>query len=115
MNYIRHLDLLSPDILPGQQSIQDIHLNAEGWVSLNLLYNLAQLHLINVTPDFVRSAVLEISTKFQLSTDGHKIRWRGGSKDTKFSSHVAIHDSPKSPPVNNIDGSEKTCEHQNTS
>ncbi|EXK24293.1 hypothetical protein FOMG_18970 [Fusarium oxysporum f. sp. melonis 26406] len=115
MNYIRHLDLLSPDILPGQQSIQDIHLDPEGWVSLNLLYNLAQLHLINVTPDFVRFAVLEISTKFQLSTDGHKIRWRGGSKDTKYSSHIAIHDSPKSPPVNNIDGSEKTCEHQNTS
>ncbi|QKD57415.2 frequency clock protein [Fusarium oxysporum Fo47] len=115
MNYIRHLNLLSPDILPGQQSIQDIHLDPEGWVSLNLLHNLAQLHLINVTPDFVRSAVLEISTKFQLSTDGHKIRWRGGSKDTKYSSHIAIHDSPKSPPVNNIDGSEKTCEHQNTS
>ncbi|PCD34598.1 hypothetical protein AU210_007197 [Fusarium oxysporum f. sp. radicis-cucumerinum] len=103
MSYIRHLDLLSPDILPGQQSIQNIHLDPEGWVSLNLLYNLAQLHLINVTPDFVRSAVLEISTKFQLSTDGHKIRWRGGSKDTKYSSHIAIHDSPKSPLVNNID------------
>ncbi|RKK62652.1 Frequency clock protein [Fusarium oxysporum] len=115
MNYIRHLDLLSPNILPGQQSIQDIHLDAEGWVSLNLLYNLAQLHLINVTPDFVRSAVLEISTRFQLSTDGHKIRWRGGSKDTKFSSHISIHDSQESPPVNNIDGPEKTGEHQNTS
>ncbi|RBA19664.1 hypothetical protein FPRO05_08964 [Fusarium proliferatum] len=115
MNYIRHLDLLSPDILPGQQSIQDIHLDAEGSVSLNLLYNLAQLHLINVTPDFVRSAVLEISTRFQLSTDGHKIRWHGGSKDTKFSSHVSIYHSQESPPVNNIDGSEKTREHQKTS
>ncbi|KAF4456204.1 hypothetical protein F53441_1623 [Fusarium austroafricanum] len=115
MNYIRHLDLLSPDILPGQQSIQDIHLDSEGWVSLNLLYNLAQLHFINVTPDFVRSAVLEISTRFQLSTDGHKIRWRGGSKDTKFSSHISIHDSQESPPVNNIDGSEKTREHQKRS
>ncbi|KAK2666359.1 Frequency clock protein [Fusarium oxysporum f. sp. vasinfectum] len=115
MNYIRHLDLLSPDILPGQQSIQDIHLGAEGWVSLNLLYNLAQLHLINVTPDFVRSAVLEISTRFQLSTDRHKIRWQGGSKDTKFSSHISIYHSQESPPVNNIDGSEKTREHQKTS
>ncbi|KAL5591116.1 hypothetical protein FOBRF1_014673 [Fusarium oxysporum] len=115
MNYIRHLDLLSPDILPGQQSIQDIHLDAEGWVSLNLLYNLAQLHLINVTPDFVRSAVLEISTRFQLSTDGHKIRWQGGSKDTKFSSHISIYHSQESPPVNSIDGSEKTREHQKTS
>ncbi|KAI7759188.1 hypothetical protein LZL87_013706 [Fusarium oxysporum] len=115
MNYIRHLDLLSPDILSGQQSIQDIHLGAEGWVSLNLLYNLAQLHLLNVTPDFVRSAVLEISTSFQLSTDGHKIRWQGGSKDTKFSSHISIYYSQESPPVNNIDGSEKIHEHQKTS
>ncbi|WKT53937.1 hypothetical protein QSH57_004521 [Fusarium oxysporum f. sp. vasinfectum] len=115
MNYTRHLDLLSPDILPGQQSIQDIHLDAEGWVSLNLLYNLAQLHLINVTPDFVRSAVLEVSTRFQLSTDGHKIRWQGGSKDTKFSSHISIYHSQESPPINNIDGSEKTREHQKTS
>jgi len=31
---------------------------------------LAQLHLINVTPDLVRSAVLESSTEFQLSPDG---------------------------------------------
>ncbi|KAK2666926.1 Frequency clock protein, partial [Fusarium oxysporum f. sp. vasinfectum] len=96
MNYIRHLDLLPPDLLPGQQSIQDVHLDAEGWVSLNLLYNLAQLHLINVTPDLVRSAVLEISTKLQLSPDGHKIRWRGGSKDTKFSSHSSGYDSQES-------------------
>ncbi|KAF4438411.1 hypothetical protein FACUT_4965 [Fusarium acutatum] len=115
MNYIRHLDLLSPDILPGQQSIQDIHLDAEGWVSLNLLYNLAQLHLINVTPDFVRSAVLEISTSFQLSTDGHKIRWQGGSEDTKFSSHISIYDSQESPPANDTYGSEKTRKHQKTS
>ncbi|KAL5592365.1 hypothetical protein FOBRF1_013391 [Fusarium oxysporum] len=112
MNYIRHLDLLSPDILPGQQSIQDIHLDVEGWVPLNLLYNLAQLHLINVTPDFVRSAVLEISNKFQLSTDGHKIRWRGGSKDTKFSSHLSSYASQKSP---SVDDTGKKCQHQKTS
>ncbi|KAF4446035.1 hypothetical protein F53441_10281 [Fusarium austroafricanum] len=112
MNYIRHLDLLSPDILPGQQSIQDIHLDAEGWVSLNLLYNLAQLHLINVTPDFVRSAVLEISNKFQLSTDGHKIRWRGRSKDNKFNSHPSGYASQKSC---SVDDMEKKCQHQKTS
>src|SRR6478736_37015 len=115
MNYIRHLDLLSPDILPVQQSTQDIHLDAEGWVSLNLLYNLAQLHLINVTPDFVRSAVLEVSTRFQLSTDGHKIRWQGGSKDTKFSSHISIYHSQESPPVNNIDGSQSGGLNKNVS
>jgi hypothetical protein len=112
MNYIRHLDLLSPDILPGQQSIQDIHLDAEGWVSLNLLYNLVQLHLINVTPDFVRSAVLEISNKFQLSTDGHKIRWRDGSKVTKSSSNISSYASQKSP---SVDDTEKKCQHQKTS
>ncbi|KAF5711446.1 hypothetical protein FMUND_8962 [Fusarium mundagurra] len=112
MNYIRHLDLLSPDILPGQQSIQDIHLNTEGWVSLNLLCNLAQLHLINVTPDFVRSAVLEISNKLQLSADGHKIRWRGGSKDNKFSSHLSSYASQKSC---SVDDTEKKCQHQKTS
>jgi RNA:NAD 2'-phosphotransferase (TPT1/KptA family) len=93
MNYIQHLDLLPPELLPGQQSIQDVPLDAEGWVSLNLLYNLTQLHLINVTPDLVRSAVLEISTRFQLSPDGHKIRWQGGSKHTKFSSHSSDYDS----------------------
>ncbi|KAH7142247.1 frequency clock protein [Fusarium sp. MPI-SDFR-AT-0072] len=115
MNYIQHLDLLPPDLLPGQQSIQDVHLDAEGWVSLNLLYNLAQLHLINVTPDLVRSAVIEISTKLQLSPDGHKIRWRGGSKDTKFSSHSSGYDSEEIPSADDIDGSEKKRERPKTS
>ncbi|KAH7230154.1 frequency clock protein [Fusarium redolens] len=115
MNYIQHLDLLPPDLLPGQQSIQDVHLDAEGWVSLNLLYNLAQLHLINVTPDLVRSAVIEISTKLQLSPDGHKIRWRGGSKDTKFNSHSSGYESEEIPSADDIDGSEKKRERPKTS
>jgi hypothetical protein len=115
MNYIQHLDLLPPDLVPGQQSIQDVNLDAEGWVSLNLLYNLAQLHLINVTPDLVRSAVLEISTKFQLSPDGHKIRWRGGSKDAKFSSHSSGYDSQEIPSADDIDSSEKKRERPKTS
>ncbi|KAK2933584.1 Frequency clock protein [Fusarium oxysporum f. sp. vasinfectum] len=115
MNYIQHLDLLPPDLLSVQQSIQDVNLDAEGWVSLNLLYNLAQLHLINVTPDLVRSAVLEISTKFQLSPDGHKIRWRGGSKDTKFSSHSSGYDSQEIPSADDIDGSEMKRERPKTS
>ncbi|EWZ29284.1 frequency clock protein [Fusarium oxysporum Fo47] len=115
MNYIRHLDLLPPELLPRQQSIQDIHLDAEGWVSLNLLYNLAQLHLINVTPDFVRSAISEISTRFQLSPDAHKIRWRGGSKDTKFSSYSSGYDTSETPSGGNVDGSQKKGERQETS
>jgi hypothetical protein len=93
MNYIRHLNLLPPGVLPEQWSIQDVHLDTEGWVSLNLLYSLAQLHLINVTTDFVRSAVSEIGTRFQLSPDGHQVRWLGGSKDIKFSSYSSSRNS----------------------
>src|SRR5690349_15516782 len=61
-------------------------MDADGWVYLNLLCNLAQLHIINVTPAFIRAAVSEKSTKFQLSPDGQKIRWRGGTHGTRFSS-----------------------------
>ncbi|KPA35524.1 hypothetical protein FLAG1_11768 [Fusarium langsethiae] len=115
MNYIRHLDLLPPELLSGQQSSQGADLDVEGWVPLNLLYNLAQLHLINVTPDFVRSAVSENSTRLQLSTDGHKILWQGGSKDTNFSSYSSDPDTPETPFVGNIDKSEKRQERQKTS
>ncbi|KAG7419726.1 Frequency clock protein [Fusarium oxysporum f. sp. rapae] len=115
IDYIRHLSLLPPELLPEQQSIQDVHLDIEGWVYLNLLYNLAQLHLINVTPDFVRSAIAEISTKFQLSPDGHKIRWRGGSKNAKFSSYNSSYDSQEGPSADNVDGSDNKRKCQETS
>lgn len=115
MNYIRHLDLLPPEPLPGQQSIQDIHPDTGGWVSLNLLCNLAQLHLVNVTPAFVRSAVSKLSTRLQLSPDGHKIRWRGGSKDTKFNSYSSGYNTPETPPDGNVDGSQKKGKRQKTS
>ncbi|KAF4969829.1 hypothetical protein FSARC_2987 [Fusarium sarcochroum] len=110
-NYLRHLGQLPPESSPGQQVIQDVHLDTEGWVYLNLLYSLAQLHIINVTPDFVRSAISEISTKLQLSPDGHKIRWRGGSKDPKFRSY----NSQKDPFRNTIHDSENKHPHQKTS
>lgn len=70
MDYIRHLGLEAPELLPEQQTTQDVHPDAEGWVYLNLLCNLAQLQLVNVTPDFVGSALSEMSTKLQLSPDG---------------------------------------------
>ncbi|KFA64856.1 hypothetical protein S40285_09517 [Stachybotrys chlorohalonatus IBT 40285] len=86
MDYIRHLGLVPPDLLAeSRRSMQDVHSDADGWIYLNLLYNLAQLHIINVTPDFVRSAVTDWSTEFQLSPNGCKIRWRGGSEGTKLS------------------------------
>ncbi|KAK5625293.1 hypothetical protein RRF57_001009 [Xylaria bambusicola] len=85
IEYIRHLGIVAPDSEP-YFSARDVSPDAEGWVYLNLLGNLAQLHILNVTPDFIRSAVSEKSTKFQLSPDGRKIRWRGGDEGTRFTS-----------------------------
>ncbi|KAK1705124.1 frequency clock protein [Colletotrichum lupini] len=85
MDYIRHLGLAPPH-LTALMSDGDVSPDADGWVYLNLLCNMAQLHMLNVAPDYIRSAVSEKSTKFQLSHDGRKIRWRGGTEGTKFSS-----------------------------
>ncbi|CEJ90322.1 hypothetical protein VHEMI06113 [[Torrubiella] hemipterigena] len=101
MAYIQHLGLTAPELVPGQPAdVDDVAPDAEGWVYLNLLCNLAQLHMINVTPSFVRKAVTELSTKFQLSPDGRKIRWRGGSEGTKLSSDTSG-DSSQSPGTDN--------------
>jgi hypothetical protein len=97
MEYIRHLGLVPPELLSElPKDDVDVAPDAEGWVYLNLLCNLAQLHMINVTPSFVRSAVSEISTKFQLSSDGRKIRWRGGTEGTKLTSDSSSENSPNS-------------------
>ncbi|KAI0878202.1 frequency clock protein [Hypoxylon argillaceum] len=85
MEYIRHLGIVAPNS-ESHFSAKDVSPYAEGWVYLNLLGNLAQLHILNVTPDFIRRAVSEKSTKFQLSPDGRKIRWRGGEEGTRFTS-----------------------------
>ena len=81
IDYIRHLCLATPDLeldpAPGDGS---------RWVYLNLLFSMAQLHTVNVTPEFVRTAVAEVSEKFEISSDGSKIRWRGGREGTKTSS-----------------------------
>ncbi|KAF5002694.1 hypothetical protein FGRMN_232 [Fusarium graminum] len=114
MDYIRHLGLVPPELLAEQHS-QDVHPDAEGWVYLNLLCSLAQLHMINVTPDFVRSAVSGISTKFQLSPDGRKIRWRGGTEGTRFSSDSSGYNSQKSPSTDDTeDGMDKKRKRQKT-
>jgi hypothetical protein len=72
IQYIRHLGFTPPDIISGGAPEE-----GHGWLYLNLLINMAQLHTINVTPDFVKDAVSEFSGKFELSSDGRKIRWRG--------------------------------------
>lgn len=105
MDYIRHLGLVPPELLGGATpSTQDVNPDAEGWVYLNLLCNLAQLHIINVTPSFVQSAVSEMSTKFQLSPDGRKIRWRGGSEGTRFTSESSANNSQDNMDTEDTDG-----------
>ncbi|EXK26083.1 hypothetical protein FOMG_17308 [Fusarium oxysporum f. sp. melonis 26406] len=113
MNYIRHLSRLPP-YSPEQQSIQGVYLDTEGWVYLSLLYNLAQIHLISVTVDFVRSSIFEGSTKLQLSPDGHKVRLRGRFIDKKFSSCSSSCDSQAGAFTDDIIGSEKKRKGQRT-
>ena len=81
IEYIRHLGLSSPTAPFDVESGSD-----DGWVFLNLLTSLAQLHTLNVTPEFIRNAVATVSSQFDLSTDGNKVRWRGGTDGTKMSS-----------------------------
>ena len=79
IQYIQHLGLASPTLKT------DPYTNiSAGWVYLNLLINMAQLHTFNVTPEFVRKSVAELSTKFELSADGRKIRWKGGNEGSKI-------------------------------
>nr|Q01115.1 RecName: Full=Frequency clock protein [Leptosphaeria australiensis]AAB96844.1 frequency clock protein [Leptosphaeria australiensis] len=107
MEYLRHLGLVPPELLPDSNDLEgDVAPDADGWIHLNLLCNLAQLHILNVTPDFIRSAVNEKSTKFQLSRDGRKVRWRGGLDGTRFSSDSSG-DNSQSPVGDETDSSSK--------
>ncbi|KAG8162099.1 hypothetical protein KVR01_007864 [Diaporthe batatas] len=106
MQYIRHLGVTAPkDLGETRFRSQDVSIDAEGWIHLNLLCNLAQLHILNVTPSYIRSAISEKSAKFQLSRDGRKIRWRGGVEGTKFSSDSSGNSSQRSPETEGTDGS----------
>ncbi|OCL02781.1 hypothetical protein AOQ84DRAFT_357211 [Glonium stellatum] len=98
MEYIRHLGFTPPDMISGQAS-EDGH----GWIYLNLLVNMAQLHTINVTPDFVKDAVAEYSSKFELSHDGRKIRWKGGHDVTRTSSDSSSEHLSSASPDENVD------------
>lgn len=74
-SHLRYPGVASPTTEPGPQA-------SPGWIYLNLLVNMAQLHTLNVTPDFVRKAIHDCSTKLMLSDDGCKVRWRGYSQQT---------------------------------
>ena len=66
-----------PDALPEE---------GHGWIYINFLFNMAQLHTLHVTTDFVRDALSEMSKKLEVSSDGRKVRWRGGQTITRSSS-----------------------------
>lgn len=94
MDYFRHLGF-SPPNMDSQESPLDGH----GWIYLNLLINMAQLHTINVTPEFVKAAVTEYSSMFELSPEGRKIRWRGGYDLTRHSDSSSEYLGGISPPI----------------
>ncbi|KAF2028765.1 frequency clock protein [Setomelanomma holmii] len=99
MEYIRHLGFTPPDMDTG-----DAPEDGHGWLYLNLLINMAQLHTLNVTPDFVKDALTDYSSHLELSPDGRKIRWKGGLDVTRNSSDSSSEhfsggspDNPSSP------------------
>jgi hypothetical protein len=102
MDYIRHLGFTPPNMDTG-----DAPQEGHGWLYLNLLINMAQLHSLNVTPEFVKDALTEYSGQLELSRDGRKVRWKGGLSVTRHSSDSPLelydgtsggHASPSKPP-----------------
>lgn len=79
IEYLRHLGLSSPRFDRVQEPLEN------SWIYLNLLISMAQLHTLNVTPNLIRKAIRKFSTKFELSKDGHRVRWTGGPEGTIFS------------------------------
>lgn len=69
LGHLRHLGF-SP--LGPANSLEE----GGGWIDLNLLMNTAQLHILNVTCDFVREALSEYSVHFEMSENGQKVRWK---------------------------------------
>ena len=82
ISYIRHLGFSPTDV-----QTTFIPEDGHGWIYLNLLINMAQLHTLNVTGDFVKKALMDLSSKFELSNDGRKVRWRGGPGISRTSSN----------------------------
>lgn len=79
--YFRHLGFSPPEPETAKQ-----YEEGHGWIYLNLLINMAQLHTINVTVEFVQKAITEYSDNFELSSDGRKVRWRSDAPDPTHTS-----------------------------
>jgi len=96
MDYIRHLGFTPPDMVTG-----DAPEEGHGWLYLNLLINMAQLHTLNVTPEFVKDALTDYSGHLELSRDGRKVRWKGGLDVTKNSSDSSSEQLSGNSPLEN--------------
>lgn len=81
MEYFRHLGFSPPNMTTHTESLE-----GRGWLYLNLLINMAQLHTLNVTPENVKEAIEQYSTMLEISDDGRKVRWKGGHDFSKNSS-----------------------------
>jgi len=110
MEYIRHLGLASP---VRHFNVPD---NGEGWVYLNLLSNMAQLHTFNVTSEFVRKAIAKSSSGFDLSPDGQQVRWRdtagmasGKSDSSDGSRNRAPQDPASDDKIRNLRAAAQMC------
>jgi hypothetical protein len=104
IKYLRHLGF-SPLELDSDEALIDGH----GYMYLNVLINMAQLHTLNVTPEFVKKAVEQYSNKLELSNDGRKVRWKGGTDMTQTSSNGSPDDNSNgsSKPLTRVDSRSK--------
>lgn len=103
LQYFKHLGFW-PSNLDAEDSPEEGH----GWIYLNLLANMAQLHTVNVTVEMIQSAIHEYSDKLELSHDWRKVRWRGGHDVTKLTPSDSSPDSGRTPDGHNttpLDGS----------
>ena len=94
VRYIRHLGFSPLDVESGR-SPEEGH----GWIYLNVLINMAQLHTYHVTVDFVCKALTECSERFEVSSDGRKVRWKGAARKARAARdiHDGNDDAEQSP------------------
>lgn len=96
VRYLRHLGFIQDDkpLAPSSDN--------EGWIYLNLMINLAQLHTLNVTPEFVQDAIARYSDHFELSSDGRKVRWSHRAGPSKSSVESSSGLAQQHNPVNKL-------------
>ncbi|KAF8431859.1 frequency clock protein-domain-containing protein [Terfezia claveryi] len=93
LEYLHNLTSTSPTHEP-----LNIGGHWDGWVYLNLVINLAQLHTINVTVPFVKKAIASMSVKLELSPDGKMVRWKGEMEGSNLANEIDTKSESNSPP-----------------